>query len=344
MNARGIVGTLAQAAMAIPVAVGLMIAAASAVRADIVTVLLVLEPQKADGSDWDFDEGADPILCALEGCYISRGLKYRADFRSGKVATRGLSQFRLGSKAGACTDKLRCAFRAIPLTQPPGMVRPIDIDIFDHDELQAYPLAADKSCAVKDGVLGCTNGVFTPNYSLWVVPRAVAEKAGAAGLDYALFRGISRSRVAYFDRYLKEERKALADVVGDFYQLVANINLKPQCRRNADLILDTFSIAKILHRSDRAFHALLEDFLDPAKHKQLMQQILRDPSLFWRIRTAIDQFHQYASAEGLVEVDDKDTIELKTGTGQALLHVGWAIHTRAKALGLQCRAKHNGPV
>ncbi len=297
------------------------------------TVLLVLQPVKANGKKWDLGRGADPVLCVETGCYVSTGLSEAARFIAGDVTFRGLKR-----KADACNNRLTCAFRAITLPDDgPGFIQPIDIDLLRHDRPAPRHVMADETCRLEDTRLSCDGGIFTPDYSLWIVPEALARKGGAAALDYALFRGIRASRRAFMERFVTQARESLPELVGDFLRLVLAEHVARACRRSADVIVEALAIADIAPARDPQAQQLVRDVLDGTKHESLMRRMRLHEPLFWRLHALIARLHTLAAADRALPVPGRDTIRLRNGGGQSTLEIGWAVRSRARNLVRPCQ-------
>jgi len=156
-----------------------------------VTVLLVMVP--GDRGIRRHHKVADPVLCTLDGCYVSAGPSTPAQLMPGRKALGFANTW--GARAGACRDSLGCVFRAIELDVP-GFLRPVDLRIIRHDRRRGQVISGDSSCRANVGRLSCSRGIYTDTYAMWVVPEAVAEAAGTAGLERALADGLNAPRSA----------------------------------------------------------------------------------------------------------------------------------------------------
>ncbi|MGL4396693.1 MAG: hypothetical protein ACRCS9_09160, partial [Hyphomicrobium sp.] len=87
--------------------------------------------------------------------------------------------------AGACTGKSHCTFRDIPMAADTKF-QVVDLGLVKHDMHDEIDARADKTCAVADGDLVCNRPAASVAYRVWIVPEAVAVKAGASALDLAL--------------------------------------------------------------------------------------------------------------------------------------------------------------
>jgi len=158
-----------------------------------VTVLVILEP----GSYGIRRRGpriADPILCMLDGCYVSTGADQPAVFMPGRRALRFGNT--LGARAGACRGSLGCVFRGIELGSLPGYLQPVDLHILRHDRREVHTVLTDSGCRAELGHLVCTHGVQAQDYTMWVLPESLAKAAGPAALERALAAGLTGRRSA----------------------------------------------------------------------------------------------------------------------------------------------------
>jgi colicin import membrane protein len=152
-----------------------------------VTVLLVMDP--GTKGIRRFNKTADPVLCHDDLCFVSTGpaaparaLKRRKALGAGNT---------LGRRAGACRQSLTCVFRGVTLTGSAPMIQPVDLKVLVHDRREPRTVSGDASCQAVGGRLSCSRTVVAPGYRAWIVPEAVAERAGARVLEAALTRGLT---------------------------------------------------------------------------------------------------------------------------------------------------------
>jgi hypothetical protein len=155
------------------------------------TVLLILAPGTY-GIRRNGPKVADPILCTLNGCYVSDGADRPASFMPGRKALSFGNTW--GARAGACRQRLGCVFRAIELGELPGYLQPVDLHILRHDRRRGQVIAGDSACRADGGRLLCGRGVYADDYVLWIVPEHVAEAAGPAALERAVAEGLNGPR------------------------------------------------------------------------------------------------------------------------------------------------------
>ncbi len=157
-----------------------------------VTVLMVMKP--GDRGIRRFDKDADPVLCTNDGCYISQGVDTPARFLTTHKALGFKNTF--GQRAGACRDQLACVFRSVDLGRQPSFVQPVDLRMVHHDRREMKQASADDSCKLNGGHLTCARPVRASNYTLWIVPEKLAQKAGADVLSRALAEGVGATQAA----------------------------------------------------------------------------------------------------------------------------------------------------
>lgn len=157
-----------------------------------VTVLMVMKP--GDRGIRRFDKNADPILCTNDGCYISQGAETPARFLTTHKALGFRNTF--GQRAGACREQLACVFRSIDLGRQPSFVQPVDLRMVHHDRREIKQASADDSCKINSGRLTCSRPVRASNYTLWIVPEKLAQKAGVDVLARALAEGVPSTLAA----------------------------------------------------------------------------------------------------------------------------------------------------
>jgi len=161
-----------------------------------VTVLLVLEPGTY-GIRRNGPKVADPLICTLEGCYVSAGADQPARFLPGR---KGLGFGNTwGGRAGACRHSLGCVFRDVELGQVPAYLQPVDLHILKHDRRRGHVVTADSGCASEFGRLSCRHGVYADDYVMWIVPESVADAVGPAVLQRAVADGLNGPRSAQLE-------------------------------------------------------------------------------------------------------------------------------------------------
>jgi colicin import membrane protein len=136
---------------------------------------------------------ADPVLCALDGCYVSTGASTAATFMPGYKAL-GVGNT-LGGRAGACRHSLGCVFRGVEIRFPAAL-QPVDLHILKHDRRRPQLVNADSDCRLAAGRLTCARPVYAENYILWVLPDWLAAAAGPDALERTMREGLTLSRSA----------------------------------------------------------------------------------------------------------------------------------------------------
>jgi hypothetical protein len=302
-----------------------------------VTLVLVLEPTKFSGKPWDFGPGADPILCISEGCYRSAGLDRPARYIAGKRALSPFAALNLGGKAGACTNRLGCVFRDVPLGDGPARATPIDVDIDRHDRLEDRFIAADRTCRVKNGDLTCFNGVYTREYSLWIVPEDIADEAGLEGLDYAMHEGMHAGRSRFAEEFLSQEREALPQRIAEFYRLVLGEEVDETCQTDAVVMAGTFRLVGIGTAPGSSAGTALERFIRQGADDGLLASIQTEPRVFWALQQAIDRLQNLVSVDDVARSTDFGGIRVVERAGRLILDVGWKVEQEARDLMDRCQ-------
>lgn len=155
------------------------------------TVLLKMEPGNTGLRR--FKKTADPVLCGRRHCYMSKGLDQKAQ-RMQRGATLGPFNT-LGRRAGACRQKLVCAFRHVDLMDDGVLLQPVDLKFMRHDRRAYRNVKADSTCAISAGRLHCANPVKAKTWTAWIVPEHVAVQAGPEALEAALQDGLPETPV-----------------------------------------------------------------------------------------------------------------------------------------------------
>ncbi|MBA4173314.1 MAG: hypothetical protein C0511_11880 [Hyphomicrobium sp.] len=157
-----------------------------------VTVLLMMVAGDRGIRRWN--KSADPVLCLDDVCYVSQGPNTAAKRMPRSTAFGpGIA---LGSRAGACNNALGCVFRDVDLEGAKALLQPIDLRIVRHDRREASEVRADETCAIAGGKLSCRAGVSSATWRAWIVPEAVAGRAGATTLEAALSAGLNASEAS----------------------------------------------------------------------------------------------------------------------------------------------------
>lgn len=157
-----------------------------------VTVLMVMKP--GDRGIRRFGRSADPVLCTNDGCYVSQGPDTPARFLTTHKALGFGNTF--GLRAGACREQLSCVFRSVDLGSQPSFVQPVDMRMVHHDRREIKQASADDSCKLTGGRLTCTRPIQAANYTLWIVPEKLAQKAGVDVLTRALDNAVGATQAA----------------------------------------------------------------------------------------------------------------------------------------------------
>jgi len=148
-----------------------------------VTILLVMD-SGTNGIRRYGKKTADPVLCSGPTCWVSAGTD-----RTSTAMARGQALGpgnTLGRRAAACNHHLACAFRDIDLKAASASIQPIDLRIMRHDRRTPLTLEADWSCRLAKETLVCGKTYSGKTWRAWVVPEALAVKAGPKALEAAL--------------------------------------------------------------------------------------------------------------------------------------------------------------
>lgn len=150
-----------------------------AIATNRATILVVLN-QTGSG---EIPKTFDPILCLGEVCYVSTGSETEARRVARKDALSTKSSMATG--AGMCAGLPACAFRGIDL--PEGTAAQIvDLGLVRPEQREAIKAKIDLTCTVEDDFLACDRPVTAPDYRIWIVPEAIAAKAGGERIEAAL--------------------------------------------------------------------------------------------------------------------------------------------------------------
>lgn len=150
-----------------------------------VTVLLQMEARLRRGSR---HESMDPVLCLIDGCYVSNGPDAPAHFMPGRRATRFGNA--ISRRAGACNHAYTCVFRNVDIGALPAEVQPVDIRVLRHDRRAPERIERLSVCRATSGRLACKGAITGDGYTMWVIPESVAARVpvelfGSAGEPHA---------------------------------------------------------------------------------------------------------------------------------------------------------------
>lgn len=160
------------------------------------TILVIMQP----GSKGirRFEKTADPVLCVKDGCYVSEGAGHPALFKQ-RNQVLGFTNT-LGARAGACQRSLGCVFRDVDLASSGGLIQPVDMKVLAHDRRESQTVETDSNCRFEGGRLSCSHPFNAGSYRYWVVPEALADRAGATALEQTLRDGLPSSQSAGLER------------------------------------------------------------------------------------------------------------------------------------------------
>ena len=165
-----------------------------------VTVLLLMEPRRRGFAGTP--GSANPVLCIGRSCYISAGPETPANRLSRWKALGPANS--IGRRAGPCRKQLTCVFRNVDLGGVSGAIQPVDMGLLRHDRRDIKTVRADRTCDVIAGRLFCATPIIGHRYRAWVVPEAIAAKAGWRALERALAEGLPAARSAQREDWLTD--------------------------------------------------------------------------------------------------------------------------------------------
>jgi colicin import membrane protein len=159
-----------------------------------VTVLVIMQPRRHGFGGARMT--ANPVLCVGQECYVSNGASSPATIM-GRARALGPGNT-LGRNAGVCRNQTTCVFRGITLSGPMSTIQPVDMGFLRHDRRETRTVEVDRSCDASAGALNCSSPIVSTGYRAWIIPEAVADKAGAQVLMRALDDGLPAARSASY--------------------------------------------------------------------------------------------------------------------------------------------------
>ncbi len=159
-----------------------------------VTVLVIMQPRRHGFGGARMT--ANPVLCVGQDCYVSNGAGSPATIM-GRARALGPGNT-LGRNAGVCRNQTTCVFRGITLSGPMSTIQPVDMGFLRHDRRETRTIEVDRSCDASAGALNCSSPIVSTGYRAWIIPEAVADKAGAQVLIRALDDGLPAARSASY--------------------------------------------------------------------------------------------------------------------------------------------------
>lgn len=294
------------------------------------TVLIVMQPFKQSGKPWDPGKGADPVVCLNHGCYVGRGYLKDAKYFPGKKA------YLPAVMARACNNTLKCIYRGVKFTKQREDIWPVDIDGFKRDYLATKKTSIDRSCFIEQGKLQCLNGIYTPEYSMWVLPEKLAEKAGRKVLDYALYKGIHDAREQYMSDYLERQRAYLPKTIARFYEKILNRPVPTHCAVEPDMISEAFYLAGIFNSDKRKSGIVFKHLISDGRFTTFRRSMLTEPAKFWVFHEALSTLELYAFADKRQEFSYQKGLIYKDNSARTSLLIGWDVKSRAGKVMEQC--------
>lgn len=305
---------------------------------DLLTIAVVINDVKPDGSAWDIGAGADIVLCGAKGCYVSNGLSKAATFYEGSRGPWVLN------KAGACRDAVKCVFRGVNLDKlrsgDDRGIQPMDVDYVSHNYLEKVTVGKIPVCKAGAGAIACESGFHMRSYSMWVMPEVVAQKGGKAGLDHVLFKGILSQRVAALTAEIGDLRGEVQTDVARFYKLMFDIDVPASCVSDPTFLTEAFYVTGLADASQRRAEFVLKDLLGNVPVARLEGLVRQTPAIFWAYRDIARQLKRYGAAKTALYEEEADGIFLKKeaveGAGEAgpneeTLVYGWKARGRARS-------------
>ena len=208
----------------------------------------------------------------------------------------------------------------------------------------------------------CEKGVHRQTFSLWFIAEDVAQKAGKAGLDYVLFKGLDQQRVEALTQNLGDSRKRLRAAVSEFYRKLladdeGSKTVPASCLNQPAFLAETFYVMGLADANGRRAELLLKDLVGQLPLSRVAGLIRRTPAFYWAFMDITKQFEAFAGADEFVFKDDEKELQLKpvkiavsdgekdlTGTASEKLNLekhqliyGWQVKARAKAALEGCR-------
>ena len=301
------------------------------------TVAVVITAQQADGSDWDVGFGADLVLCGAKGCYVSHGLSAPAVFYAGG------SGLRLLKKAGACRDTLKCVFRGVELqkliTDQEPFVQLVDVDYVSHTYLPKTDLRQNFGCQFEKAIVSCKQGVHGAAFSLWALPETLADRAGRAGLDQVLFKGVMQQRPDALTVALGPLRQEVKQSVKAFYKLLFDVEVPSRCLAQAEFLSETFYVVGLADATQRRAEVVLKDFVGERSLDELRAVVQRAPQIYWAFVDLVRQLKGFALASQAVLEKETVGVRLLEDEDGARLVYGWQVEARARALLQSCEVE-----
>ena len=298
------------------------------------TVAVVITAKQVDGSDWDVGFGADLVLCGVKGCYVSQGLSEPAVFHAGS------SGLRLLKKAGVCRDKLKCLFRGVELqkltTDEQPYVQIVDVDYVSHTYFPKMNLRQDFSCQVEKSIVSCKQGVYGPTFSLWALPESLAKRAGRAGLDQVLFKGVMQQRPQALVAALGPLREEIKQSVKAFYKLLFDVEVPFGCLARAEFLSETFYVVGLADAEQRRAEVVIKDFVGERSLEELRGVVQRTPQIYWAFVDLARQLKGFALASHAVLEKEELGVRLFEDEAGGRLVYGWQVEARARAVLQSC--------
>ncbi len=298
------------------------------------TILILLQPNKASGKSWDLGKGADPMICLDHGCYTGRGFLAPAKFYKGKKA------FLPAVQARACRNSLTCVYRKVFIPADTDYIQPIDHDGFKSDLMQNATAKIDDSCRLEDMKLQCSEGIFTSEYSMWIVPKAIADQAGKKALDYALFKSLYEARQQYKKTFITELRSRLPVAVRHFFHSVLEKPVLRQCASDPELMAEVLYISEIFDSQKRQSSSFIRGFIRTELKKTNHADTIYMSKKFWDFHDGIKRLEAYTAADKYKIVPHQKGLKLIIEPEATTLLIGGDVKSRAENALSTCFLSH----
>lgn len=306
------------------------------VKAEQATILLKLEPTRASGKKWDIGKGADPILCLNRTCLKSQGPNQRAKNYPGKTGLLPLVH------AGSCRNKLACIYRKVEVPSGGAYVQPVDHDGINHDRGPLKFIKIDDSCKLRKNRLSCAQGVYTPEYSAWIIPESLVQKAGVRELQSALHKSIEDRKVEHMTETLRKKRRKLEETTARLFTLITGKDVPESCASNPDFINKAFQLSGLYNTPLNEQDRRLNRFIQNDRVAPILEEIKLQPRDFWALDKTLTTFENFASASLVQMLDGGNNMRLirhgarTNKSSKTSLAVNQAIKAKASAILRDC--------
>ncbi|MGH1351274.1 MAG: hypothetical protein ACRBBN_10745 [Methyloligellaceae bacterium] len=288
------------------------------------TILLLLQPHKASGERWDLGQGADPMICLKHGCYTGRGFLAPAKYYKGTKA------FLPAVQARACRNSLTCVYRKVTIPVGRQSIWPIDHDVFNSDRMQKSSANLDYTCRIESKQLQCSEGIFTREYSMWIVPEEVADQAGRKALDYALFKGLYEARQKKMRTFIKRQYQQLSSTVEQFFHSVLDRPVPRKCFSDPELIVEALYISGIFDSQKRESSSYIRQFINAEYQKEDHVENTLSSGKFWKFHDGLKKLETYTEVDNYRIIPHQKGLKLITEGESTTLMIGGDVRSRTE--------------